>query len=154
MITFSLKPRRRSTLPSVAASVRTRVVSWNDAAEMKLSVSSEALVIPSNTGVASAGLPPCSTTRCVLFFELEFIDLITPEQRRIARIGDLHFAQHLAHDDLDVFVVNLDALESVNFLHFVDQVLLQILRSANFQNFVRHHRTFRQSAGPSSRNRL
>src|SRR6187401_1139407 len=46
----------------VAASVRTRVVSWNEAAEIKLSVSNEAFVIPSSTGTASAGLPPFSTT--------------------------------------------------------------------------------------------
>src|SRR5581483_7995514 len=58
----SLKPRNLSTLPNVAASVRTRVVSWNEAAEMKLSVSSDAFVIPSKTGTASAGLPPFSTT--------------------------------------------------------------------------------------------
>jgi hypothetical protein len=37
-------------LPEIAASVRTRVVSWNEAAEMKLSVDSEALVIPSRMG--------------------------------------------------------------------------------------------------------
>jgi hypothetical protein len=47
MITFSFKPRRRSTLPNVAAfGQNTRVVSWNEAAEIKLSVSSEALVMP------------------------------------------------------------------------------------------------------------
>jgi hypothetical protein len=40
------------------ASVRTRVVSWNDAAEMKLSVESEALVMPRRSGVPSAGSPP------------------------------------------------------------------------------------------------
>ena len=34
MITFSLKPLSQSTLPSVDASVKTRVVSWKDAAEM------------------------------------------------------------------------------------------------------------------------
>ena len=50
-MTFSFKPRRWSTLPLMAASVRTRVVSWNDAAEMKLSVDklsvdSDALVMP------------------------------------------------------------------------------------------------------------
>ena len=72
------------------------------------------------------------------------IDLIAPEQRGVARIGDLHLAQHLAHDDLDVLVVNLDALEPVNFLHFVHQVFLQILRPADFENFVRHNRTFGQ----------
>ena len=153
MITFSLKPRRRSTLPSVAASVRTRVVSWNDAAEMKLSVSSEALVMPSSTGARFRRLAALLDYALVLFLEIELVDLIAPEQRRVARIGDLHLAQHLAHDDLDVLVVNLDALESVNFLHFVDQVLLQILRPADFENFVRHAPDLRSAAGPSSRSR-
>ncbi len=72
------------------------------------------------------------------------IHLIAPEQRSVARIGDLHLAQHLAHDDLDVLVVNFDALEAINFLHFVDQVFLQFLRSADFENFVRNDRTFGQ----------
>ena len=58
VITFSLKPFKLSTRPIVADSVRIRVVSWNDAAEMKLSVSSAALVIPRRIGSASAGLPP------------------------------------------------------------------------------------------------
>ena len=57
-------------------------------------------------------------------------------------LGDLHLAQHLADDDLDVLVVNLHALEAINFLHFVDQVLLQILRSADLEDFVRNDRTF------------
>ncbi len=47
------------------------MVSWKEAAEMKLSVFSEALVMPSSTGVNSAGAPPviamapftCSTWR-------------------------------------------------------------------------------------------
>ena len=42
----------------MAASVSTRVVSWKEAAEMKLSVLSEALVMPSSTGVNSEGAPP------------------------------------------------------------------------------------------------
>ncbi len=45
-MTFSLRPRRSSFLPMIAASVRTRVVSWNDAAEMNESVDSDAFVIP------------------------------------------------------------------------------------------------------------
>ena len=144
MMTFSLKPRRRSTLPSVAASVSTRVVSWNEAAEMKLSVSSEALVMPSNTGSRFGGFAALLDNALVLLLELELVDLIAPEQRRVAGIGDLHLAQHLADDDLDVLVVNLHALEPVNFLHFVDQVLLQFLRPADFENFVRNDRTFGQ----------
>src|SRR5581483_3686668 len=63
MMTFSLSPTRRSTLPLIAASVSTLVVSWNDAAEMKLSVESDALVMPSSNGSAIAGSPPLSSTR-------------------------------------------------------------------------------------------
>ncbi len=44
-----------STFPSIAASVSTFVVSWNEAAEMKLSVDSAAVVIPSSTGSDVAG---------------------------------------------------------------------------------------------------
>src|SRR5205823_8260744 len=47
-ITFSLRPRRSSFLPMIAASVSTRVVSWNDAAEMNESVDSDAFVMPSS----------------------------------------------------------------------------------------------------------
>jgi hypothetical protein len=39
------------TLPEIDASVRTRVVSWNDAAEMDEPVESDAFVIPSSIGL-------------------------------------------------------------------------------------------------------
>ena len=42
-------------MPLIAASVRTRVVSWNDAAEMKLSVDRDALVMPSRIGFGRRG---------------------------------------------------------------------------------------------------
>lgn len=51
-ITFSFSPTSLSTLPATAASVRTRVVSWKDAAEINDLVCSEALVIPSRIGSA------------------------------------------------------------------------------------------------------
>jgi hypothetical protein len=59
MITFSFSPSRRSTLPSIAASVSTFVVSWNDAAERNDSVASDAFVIPriSGSNVASSPFP-------------------------------------------------------------------------------------------------
>ncbi len=47
-MTFSFNPRSSSFLPMIAASVSTRVVSWNDAAEMNESVDSDALVMPSS----------------------------------------------------------------------------------------------------------
>ena len=62
-MTFSLRPRSSSVFPEMAASVSTRVVSWKDAAEMKLSVLSEALVMPSRTGWAVAGRLPWASTR-------------------------------------------------------------------------------------------
>ena len=49
MITFSFRPTRGSILPLIAASVRTFVVSWKDAADMKELVASAAFVIPSIT---------------------------------------------------------------------------------------------------------
>src|SRR4029077_17054324 len=89
-------------------------------------------------------LAACLHDFLVLSVEVEFIDLIAPEQCGIAGIGDLHFAQHLAHDDLDVLIVNLYALETIDLLHFVHQVLLQLLRAAHFQNLVRHNGAFGQ----------
>jgi len=59
-MTFSFRPTRRSRLPSSAASVRTLVVSWKEAAERKDSVASEALVIPRMTSSPLAGVPPSS----------------------------------------------------------------------------------------------
>ena len=59
MITFSLRPIRWSTLPSIAASVSTLVVSWKEAAERKDSVASDAFVIPRISGSCVACSPPC-----------------------------------------------------------------------------------------------
>ena len=50
-MTFSLRPSSGSLLPLMAASVRTLVVSWKDAAERKDSVAREAFVIPMSTGI-------------------------------------------------------------------------------------------------------
>ena len=47
----------------MAASVSTRVVSWNEAADSHESVASDALVIPINSGRPSAGRMPSATKR-------------------------------------------------------------------------------------------
>ena len=47
--TFSLSPLKWSFLPVTAASVKTLVVSWKDAADINESVANDAFVIPSNT---------------------------------------------------------------------------------------------------------
>ena len=50
-ITFSLRPASLSIFPWTAASVKTLVVSWNDAAEINESVWRLALVIPKSIGL-------------------------------------------------------------------------------------------------------
>jgi hypothetical protein len=56
----------------IAASVKTRVVSWNDAAEMNESVDSDALVIPSSTFSYVAGILPAAV--------LHFVDDVTRQR--------------------------------------------------------------------------
>ena len=62
MMMFSLRPKSWSDLPSMAASVSTRVVSWNEAADSHDSVASDALVIPISSGRPSAGRLPSVTS--------------------------------------------------------------------------------------------
>jgi hypothetical protein len=66
MMTFSFKPRSRSFWPMTAASVRTRVVSWKEAAARKLEVESDAFVTPSRTVCAVAGSPPAAMVRALM----------------------------------------------------------------------------------------
>ena len=61
MMTFSLRPISESLLPSMAASVSTRVVSWKEAADSHDSVASDALVMPSSSGRPLAGVAPRSS---------------------------------------------------------------------------------------------
>ena len=69
MMTFSLRPRSGSLLPSMAAWVSTRVVSWNEAADSHDSVASDAFVIPMSSGRPDAGrLPSATTSRFMLWY--------------------------------------------------------------------------------------
>jgi hypothetical protein len=51
---------------------------------MKLSIESEALVMPRRSGVPSAGSPPAVYHLLVLFHEAESVDLLVHEEVRIA----------------------------------------------------------------------
>ena len=109
---------------------------------MKLSVSSEALVMPSSTGCGLGGLAARLLDALVLVLELELVDLLAPEELGVARFGDADLAEHLADDDLDVLVVDRHALQAIDFLHLVDEVLLELLRAADVEDFVRVDRAF------------
>ena len=47
-----------------------------------------------------------------------------------------HLAEHLAHDDFDVLVVDAHALEAVHFLDFVHQVGGEVLLALGAQDVV------------------
>ena len=53
---------------------------------------------------------------------------------------DLHLAEHLVEDDLNVLVVDLHALRTVDVLHFRQQVLIQRFFALDAKNVVRNDR--------------
>ncbi len=118
------------------ASVRTRVVSWKLAAEMKLSVESDALVMPSRSGRPVAGRP--RREDALLFHvEAEAVDLLLEQEVAVADVVDLDPAEHLTNDRFDVLVGDGDTLEAVDLLDFVDEVALQFLFAEDGEHVVR-----------------
>ena len=63
-------------------------------------------------------------------------DLFAVEEVGVAGILDADLAEHLADDDLDVFVVDLDFLEAVDLLDFVDEVFLELLGAADVEDLL------------------
>ena len=128
----------------MAASVSTLVVSWKDAAEINESVESEAFVMPSSTALPCAGTPARFFHLLIFEAELELIHHFFRQKFRVADIFHTHPAHHLTRDDFQMLVVDIDALQAVHFLNFVDEILLQFLLAANIQNVVRIARTIHQ----------
>ena len=122
-------------MPLMAASVSTLVVSWKEAADRKESVARDALVMPMSRRV-QVGRRRSSP---VSFFspasmrvldsllgvpELDDVDGGAGEQVGIARVLHPDLAHHLADDDLDVLVVDVNALLTVDLLDLLDQVVV------------------------------
>ena len=104
------------------ASVNTFVVSWNDAADIKLSVLREALVMPRISGSAEGRPAALDDNRLIGRLELALVDLFFEDEFRIPHVDYLHPPHHLAHDHLDVLVVDAHALEPVHFLDFIHEI--------------------------------
>jgi hypothetical protein len=117
--------------------VSTRVVSWKEAAEMKDRVWSEALVIPRRIGSPWAGRPPLATAFSLASSNSIFSTCSPLRSVGVARVEDLPLLEHLADDHLDVLVVDLHALEPVDVLHLVDEVVGQRLDPHDPQDVVR-----------------
>src|SRR5262249_5496675 len=73
------------------------------------------------------------------------IHRLTLEEVGVARLGYTHLLQHLANDHADVLVADAHALESVDLLHLVEQVLLHRTRPLDEQDVVRIHGPFSQT---------
>jgi hypothetical protein len=119
----------------MAASVRTRVVSWKMAAEMNESVESDALVMPRSRGRPVAALLALRHL-VVLGAEAELVHHLVDQELGVPHVLDLHPAHHLPDDHLDVLVVDVDALEAVDLLDLVHQVALQLLLAPDLQDVV------------------
>src|SRR3954454_17429805 len=72
--------------------------------------------------------------------ELVAIDELAREQVRVALLLDAHLLEHLAHDQLDVLVVDVHALRLVDLLHLLDEVHLGRGAAAEVQQLVRVQR--------------
>src|SRR5581483_3139252 len=76
-------------------------------------------------------------------------DVIADQELRVADAGDPDAPQHLPDDDLDVLVVDANALEPVDLLDLVDQELRERLLAHDGEDVVRVRRAVHERvAGP------
>src|SRR5579864_591924 len=80
----------------------------------------------------------------VLFAKGELVDLLFEQEARVAHVFDLHPAHHLTNNHFDVLVRDVDALQPVDLLDFVDQVSLQLFFAEHGQDVVRVERAIHQ----------
>src|SRR5688500_489471 len=85
----------------------------------------------------------------VRFPEGLLVDVLALEEHRLARLEHAHLLQHLPDDHANVLVVDLHALQAVNLLHFVEQILLHRARTLDAENVVRIHRTLGETVARS-----
>ena len=132
----------KSDLAWSEASVRTRVVSWKEAADSHESVAREAFVMPISIGPGLGRRIPFVDQPPVLLTKLLSVDEFCRKERRITRTDNLYLAQHLTHDQLDVLVVDVDALATIDLLDLFDEVPLGGSHAANFEDFLGVERAF------------
>ena len=88
-------------------------------------------------GLGRGRLAALGQDAVVVLLELEPIDQLRREQVDVARLVDADLAEHLPDDDLDVLVVDRDALALVDLLDFLDQVALDGVLAPGVEVFLR-----------------
>ena len=104
------------------------MVSWKEAADRNESVASDALVMPRMISSAWAPLLALRDHRVVDLAELVAVDELPRQEVRVALLVDPDLLEHLTHDQLDVLVVDVDALGLVDLLDLLDEVDLDAVR--------------------------
>src|SRR6476659_3314444 len=110
---------------------------------MNESVESEALVIPISFALPCAGRPPASST---FWFSARNLNLSTISLGRNSEspMSSTSIQRIMAGNRLQMLVVDVHTLQTVDFLDLVDQVLLQFLLAQHRQNIVRVARSVHQ----------
>ncbi len=101
---------------------------------------SDALVMPRMMSSNCAVSPPSVGDRVVGLGEFEAVDELPGQVVGVALLVDPHLLEHLAHDQLDVLVVDVHALGLVDLLDLLDEVHLGLGAPADGQQLVRIHR--------------
>ncbi len=94
---------------------------------MNESVESDAFVIPSSSGSPTDVLPLFVRDATILVLVAEAVDLFFHQEFGIADFLDLDPAKHLTNDHLDVLVVDVHTLQTIDFLDLIHQIVLQAL---------------------------
>src|ERR687887_1208348 len=76
----------------------------------------------------------------VLAVKHDLVDELAGEKLGVAGVLDAHLLEHLPHDQLDVLVVDVDALGLVDLLHLLDEVHLGRRPAAQLEQLVRVQR--------------
>ena len=72
------------------------------------------------------------------------LDLLVDEEVRVADVLDADAPEHLTNDDLDVLVVDADALQAVDLLDFVHEPSRELLLALHAKDVVRVRRAVLQ----------
>ena len=82
-------------------------------------------------------MPPSAIDHGVGILEVDPVDLLALEEVGVAGVVDLDLLQHLPDDHLDMLVVDRHALQPVDLLDLVDEVVGQLLDALDRQDVVR-----------------
>ena len=128
----------------MAASVSTLVVSWKRRGADERLGRERRLGDAEEQRLGDAGLTAALDDLLVLRLEEVLLDLLVDQEVRVADVLDAHAAEHLTNDDLDVLVVDADALQAVDLLDFVHEPRRELLLALDAQDVVRVRRTVLQ----------